>query len=228
MTAISVDDAIAGYIDHVSVERGLSANTVAAYKRDLARYSRWCRYIEIALVEEVDSHDVARFAASLRNPNANGVAEESILSASSAARVVVAVRSFHKFAVLEGWSPSDPAAEVAPPSIPRRLPKALPYASIEAMIGATQDPATAVGSRDRALLEVLYGTGTRISEVVGLDVDDVDLDASTVVVTGKGSKQRRLPFGEAALAALEAYLTRGRPALAAAGSAKRQPGAALF
>ena len=88
MTAISVDDAIAGYIDHVSVERGLSANTVASYKRDLARYSRWCRYIEIALVEEVDSHDVARFAASLRNPNANGVAEESILSASSAARVV--------------------------------------------------------------------------------------------------------------------------------------------
>ena len=170
MTAISVDDAIAGYIDHVSVERGLSANTVAAYKRDLARYSRWCRYIEIALVEEVDSHDVARFAASLRNPNANGVAEESILSASSAARVVVAVRSFHKFAVLEGWSPSDPAAEVAPPSIPRRLPKALPYASIEAMIGATQDPATAVGSRDRALLEVLYGTGTRISDVVGLSL----------------------------------------------------------
>ena len=166
----------------MSVERGLSANTVAAYKRDLARYSRWCRSIEIGLVEEVESQDVARFAASLRNPKANGVAEESTLSASSAARVVVAVRSFHKFAVLEGWSPSDPAAEVAPPSIPRRLPKALPYASIEAMIDATHDPATAVGSRDRALLEVLYGTGTRISEVVGLDVDDVDLDASTVVV----------------------------------------------
>ena len=228
MTTISVDDAIAGYIDHVSVERGLSANTVAAYKRDLARYLRWCRSIEIGLVEEVESSDVARFAASLRNPKANGVAEESTLSASSAARVVVAVRSFHKFAVLERWSPSDPAAEVAPPSIPRRLPKALPYASIEAMIDATHDPATAVGSRDRALLEVLYGTGTRISEVVGLDVDDVDLDASTVVVTGKGSKQRRLPFGEAALATLEAYLTRGRPALAAAGSTKRRPGAALF
>ncbi len=108
------------------MERGLSANTVAAYKRDLARYSRWCRSIEIALVEEIRSQDVARFAASLRNPKANGLAEESTLSASSAARVVVAVRSFHKFAVLEGWSPSDPAADVAPPSILDAYPRPCP------------------------------------------------------------------------------------------------------
>jgi integrase/recombinase XerD len=228
MSEIGVDAAIAGYLDHVSVERGLAVNTVSAYRRDLARYSRWCRSRAIEELDRITSADVASFAASLRNPRDSDLPEESALSASSAARVVVAVRSFHRFAVLEGWTASDVATDVAPPSIPRRLPKALPYASVEAMIEASGDPATTVGSRDRALLEVLYGTGTRISEVVGLDVDDVDLDTSTLLVTGKGSKQRRLPFGDAAHRALTDYLTRGRPALASAATGARRPGAALF
>jgi len=219
-----IRDAFSGYLDHVSVERGLAQNTVAAYRRDLDRYSRWLSAHSIDDVNAIAPSDVADFSASLRNPDPG----ERVLSASSAARVVVAVRSFHRFAALENWTTSDPAAEIAPPRIPRRLPKALPYTSIEKLIAAAGDPATALGARDRALVEVLYGTGTRISEVVGLDVDDVDLDAATVVVTGKGNKQRLLPLGGAAAGAIGDYLTRGRPALAQAATGKRRPGAALF
>ena len=224
MATPAIDDAIAGYVDHVSVERGLAANTIAAYRRDLGRYRRWLASRAIEDVNSIDSTDVADFAASLRNPDPG----ETALSASSAARVVVAVRSFHRFAALENWTRTDPAADIAPPQIPRRLPKALPYASIERLIEASGDPSTALGSRDRALIEFLYGTGTRISEVVGLDVDDVDLDSATVVVTGKGNKQRRLPLGGAASGAIADYLVRGRPVLAQAATGRRRPGAALF
>lgn len=218
-----------GYLDHVSVERGLAANTIAAYRRDLGRYGQWLGGRGIDNLRDVSTSDVADFAASLRNPDAaDRAGGASVLSASSAARVVVAVRSFHRFALLENWTSMDPAADVAPPTIPRRLPKALPYSSIEDLIEASGDPQTVVGARDRALIELLYGTGTRISEVVGLDVDDVDLEAATVVVTGKGNKQRRLPLGGAARSAIADYLSRGRPALAQAATGKRRPGAALF
>lgn len=220
----SIADAIAGYLDHVSVERGLARNTVAAYGRDLARYQRWLETRSIEGLAAIAPTDVADFSASLRQPGSG----ERELSASSAARVVVAVRSFHRFASVENWTTGDPTADIAPPQIPRRLPKALAYSSIERLIEAAGDPASAVGSRDRALVELLYGTGTRISEVVGLDVDDLDLDAATVLVTGKGSKQRLLPIGGAAHGAIEDYLTRGRPALAQAATGKRRPGAALF
>ena len=223
-TPPSIDEAIGGYLDHVSVERGLAANTVAAYRRDLSRYRRWLERRDIGELVSITATDVADFAASLRTTEDG----ERALGASSAARVVVAVRSFHRFAALEDWTAGDPAADIAPPQIPRRLPKALPYASIERLIDSAGDPATVIGARDRALVELLYGTGTRISEVVGLDVDDVDLDTATVVVTGKGSKQRRLPLGAAASGAIADYLTRGRPALAQAASAKKRPGAALF
>lgn len=226
MAPPTIDEAIAGYLDHVSVERGLARNTVAAYKRDLARYRRWLALRGIANLGEVTSLEVGDFAASLRD--GGDQANERALSASSAARVVVAIRSFHRFAALENWTPQDPAADVAPPAIPRRLPKALPYASIERLIEAAGDEATARGSRDRALVELLYGTGTRISEVVGLDVDDVDIETATVVVTGKGNKQRRLPLGGAASSAIANYLSRGRPALAQGAQGKRRPGAALF
>lgn len=232
MTPPSIADAVGGYLDHVSVERGLALNTVAAYRRDLERYRRWLTARSIDDLMAITPSDVADFAASLRNPDrgvrAGDRAGERALSASSAARVVVAIRSFHRFATLENWTSIDPAADIAPPQIPRRLPKALPYTSIERLIEAAGDPATAVGARDRALVELLYGTGTRISEVVGLDVDDVDLDTATVLVTGKGNKQRLLPLGGAAGGAIADYLTRGRPALAQAATGKRRPGAALF
>jgi integrase/recombinase XerD len=204
---------VTGYIDHVAVERGLSVNTVQAYSRDLRRYSGWCESRGLTNVDQVSGNDVSDFAVSLRHCDDHGPA----LSASSSARAVVAVRGFHKFGVREGWSVSDPCVDVQPSAIPTRLPKALSYSEISAILDAAGDLDTPTGLRDRALLELLYGTGTRISEAVGLDVDDLDFDHYTLQVTGKGNKQRRLPLGEYAAAALSAYLVRGRPVLATKG-----------
>jgi integrase/recombinase XerD len=141
------------------------------------------------------------------------------LRASSAARAVVAVRGFHRFAQLEGLTETDPAAEVKPPAQPQRLPKALPVSDVEALLSAAPAAGTPLALRDAALLEFLYGTGARISEAVGLDVDDLDLEAGLVRLTGKGSKQRIVPVGSYAGDACAAYLTRVRPVLAS--SARR-------
>ncbi len=157
-------------------------------------------------------NDIADFAGSMRRPGAPGA-----LAAASAARVVVSVRTFHRFVAREGMTSSDPARDVRPPAILRRLPKALPYDEVVALIDNAGDLETPAGLRDRALVELLYGTGTRVSEAVGLDVDDVDLETLTLVVTGKGDKQRILPLGECAADAISAYLVRGRPALAVKG-----------
>jgi len=161
----------------------------------------------------VTENDIADFAASLRH----GTADHPPLAASSASRAIVSVRSMHRFASREGISRSDPARYVRPPTIPRRLPKALPYAQVKALIDATGDDDSAAGLRDRALVEFLYGTGARVPEAVDLDVDDVDLETMSVVVTGKGSKQRILPLGQFAAVALDAYLVRGRPQFAVKG-----------
>ncbi len=202
-----------GYLDHIAVERGLSAHTVQAYGRDLRRYESWCASRGLLSVDQIGANDVSDFATSLRHEGDQGPA----LSASSAARGVIAVRGFHKFAVREGWIVGDPCVDVQPTAIPKRLPKALSYSEISAILDASGDLETAAGLRNRALLELLYGTGTRISEAVGLDIDDIDFDQRTLVVTGKGDKQRRLPLGEYASSALSDYLVRGRPALASRG-----------
>jgi len=202
-----------GYLDHIAVERGLSTHTVQAYGRDLRRYEGWCVARGLHDVAAIAPNDISDFAVSLRHADDHGPS----LSASSAARAVIAVRGFHKFAVREGWTMSDPCVDVRPTSIPKRLPKALSYEEISAVLAAAGDPDTVTGLRDRALLELLYGTGSRISEAVGLDIDDIDFDQRTLVVTGKGDKQRRLPLGEYAASALDDYLVRGRPALAVQG-----------
>lgn len=207
MAAPTIDAAVSAYLDHVAIERGLAVNTVAAYRRDLARYAAWCSQRRIEAITDVDESDVADFAGSLRG----------VLGPASAARVVVSVRSMHRFATLEGWTQTDPALHVHPPAIPSRLPKALPYEDIARLLAAAGDVETPAGLRDIALVELLYATGTRVSEAVGLDVDDLDLGERSVLVTGKGSKQRVLPLGEVAAGALEAYLVRGRPALVRAG-----------
>jgi integrase/recombinase XerD len=205
--------AVDGYLAHVAVERGLSAHTVSAYRRDLARYAAWCAERGLLDIDTITENDVADFAASLRS----SAGDARALGASSAARVTVAVRSFHKFAAVDGLAAADPARHVRPSRIPRRLPKALPYEQVTRLLAAAGNDETPDGLRDRALVELLYGTGTRISEAVGLDVDDLDLAGSTVVVTGKGNKQRLLPLGQPAVQALQAYLVRGRPALAVRG-----------
>ena len=202
-----------GYLDHIAIERGLSAHTVAAYRRDLGRYTAWCAQRGIASVDSVTANDISDFAISLRADGPSGAA----LSATSAARTVIAIRGFHRFALAEGLTSIDPAADVQPPRAGRRLPKALPYGDVERLLAAAGDPDQPTGLRDRALLEFLYGTGARISEAVGLAVDDVDLAAGIVTVIGKGDKQRRLPLGAVAASAIDAYLVRGRPGLAARG-----------
>ncbi len=197
----------------MTIERGLASNTVSAYTRDLARYELWCSDRGLTRIDAVTQNDVADFVASLRQETP----QRPALSASSAARTVVSVRSFHRFVTREGMTATDPARDVSPPTIPRRLPKALPYDQVAVLIENAGDIETPTGLRDRALVEFLYGTGTRISEVIDLDVDDVDLETMTVIVTGKGSKQRLLPLGEFAALAVDAYLIRGRPALATKG-----------
>ncbi len=206
--------AVRTYLDHLVVERGLAENTVKSYRRDLRRYVGFLAGRGVDDLGAVDESVVAEFLVHLRE----GDADHPPLAAGSAGRTVVAVRGFHRFAVRDGLTQGDPAAAVRPPAPAKRLPKALPVAEIERILEAASIPGTALALRDRALLELLYGCGARISEAVGLDVDDLSLETATVRLRGKGSKERLVPFGQMAAAALDAYLVRGRPALATAGS----------
>jgi integrase/recombinase XerD len=205
--------AVRTYLDHLAIERGLAANTLTSYRRDLRRYREFLASREIDDLDGVDEATVSAFLVRLRE----GDADHPALSSTSAARTVVAVRGFHKFAVSDGLASADPAAGVRPPSPAKRLPKALPLADVEAILSAAGSAGTALAMRDRALLEVLYGTGARISEAVGLDVDDLDTVDRTVLLRGKGGKERIVPVGSYAVDAVGEYLTRARPGLVAAG-----------
>jgi integrase/recombinase XerD len=197
------------YLDHLSVERGLASNSLLAYRRDLRRYRAYLQALDADRLTDVDESAVAGFLAGLRA----GDEEHPPLSASSAARTLVTVRGLHRFAVREGDSALDPARPVRPPTPPRRLPKALTVQQVEVLLETANPDGSARGLRARALLELLYGTGARISEAVGLDVDDVDREAGAVRLMGKGGKERVVPVGSYALAALDGYLASGRPAL---------------
>ena len=198
------------YLDHLAVERGLAKNTLSSYRRDLRRYLDFLAQHDRDDLSEVTEADVAAFLAVLRL----GDSEHPPLSASSAGRTIVAVRGFHRFAVREGKVDVDTAGAIRPPTPARRLPKAIAVEDVERLLEAAGAEGTPRAQRDRALLEVLYGTGARISEAVGLDIDDVDLDAGMVRLFGKGSKDRMVPLGSYAKAALERYLVLGRPTLA--------------
>jgi len=209
--------ALRTYLDHLAVERGLAGNTLSSYRRDLRRYSAFLDQAGVTDLEAVTEATVSAFLMHLRE----GDADHPPLSATSAGRTVVAVRGFHRFCVADGLAAADPAAGVRPPTPARRLPKALPLPDVEAILDAAGAAGTALALRDRALLEVLYGTGARISEAVGLDVDDLDRVDATVLLRGKGGKDRIVPIGTYALEAVDAYLTRSRPRLAALGSPER-------
>ncbi|MGI8666181.1 MAG: site-specific tyrosine recombinase XerD, partial [Jatrophihabitans sp.] len=200
---------VGAYLAHLAVERGSSANTLSSYRRDLRRYLDYLQASRISSLAEVDSATVGGFLAALRE----GDAEHPALSASSAARAVVAVRGLHKFGYADGQLSSDVARQVKPPAAPRRLPKAITVEEVERLLEAAGFDQTPLAVRDRALLELLYGTGARISEAVGLDIDDLDLTGKTVLLRGKGGKQRLLPLGSFAAKALAAYLVRVRPEL---------------
>ncbi len=208
-----VQRALRTYLDHLAVERGLAPNTLSSYRRDLRRYAAFLAGRGVSDLAHVGESSVSEFLMHLRE----GDADHPPLSAASAGRAVVAVRGFHRFAVRDGWAEADPAAGVRPPAPAKRLPKALPVAEIERILDAAGAPGTALALRDRALLELLYSTGARISEAVGLDVDDLDLTTRSVLLRGKGSKERVVPVGGPACEAVEAYLVRARRGLVAAG-----------
>jgi integrase/recombinase XerD len=214
----AVDRAITDYLQHMGVERGLAANTLSAYRRDLARYARHLANAGRQRPEEITRRDVTGFVQALSDGSDGG----SALGVRSAARTVVAVRGLHKFWALEGVTPADPASDVHPPMPGKRLPKAITVDEVTRILEAAGTD-TATGLRDRALLEFLYSTGARISEAVGLDVDDISLQGddepgpAIVRLFGKGSKERLVPLGSYGARALDAYLVRGRPLLAAKG-----------
>ncbi|EHK86642.1 site-specific tyrosine recombinase XerD [Saccharomonospora azurea] len=209
---LSPQQGVAAYLDHLRVERGTSRNTVDSYARDLRRYVRHLSEAGVAELRQVNHEHIVAFGVALRH----GDGDRPPLAPSSAARALSAVRGLHRFAHAEGWTGDDPARDVRPPSLARRLPRALPLDDVVRLLGTpTGEDARAL--RDRALLELLYSTGARISEAIGLDVDDVDRRERTVVLSGKGGRQRLVPVGCPALEALDAYLVRARPALAVKG-----------
>ncbi len=194
------------------MERGLSANTLASYRRDLRRYVDHLTARGLVAIGQVAESDVVAFLAALRE----GDDDHPALVASSAARAVSAVRGLHRFALREGVSGHDPANQVRPPRTLRRLPKAITVDDVERLIAASGPDESPLTFRNRALLEVLYGTGARISEAVGLAVDDIAA-ASQVVLRGKGGTTRIVPLGRYARSALDAYLVRARPQIASHG-----------
>jgi integrase/recombinase XerD len=199
------------FLDHLTVERGLAVNTIDAYRRDLARYVAFLGTRGVDEPARAGEPEIGAFVAHLsRSQYAPG----KPYRASSVARALAAVRSFHRFLVREGEAEDDPAEGITRPRVPRNLPRPLTVDEVAALVAAPADDGTPVSLRDRAILETLYGAGLRISELVNLDVDDVDVEEGSVRAIGKGSKERVVPVGRYAVKALQAYLVRGRPTLA--------------
>lgn len=200
------------YLRHLAIERGRAANTLAAYRRDLAAYLAYLGRCGIHDLDLVSATQVSQFGL---EPGAQGQR-----SAASVARALSSVRGFHRFCLDEGYTTADVSAETKPPKLPLRLPKAIGIEQVEALLEASggDDP---LALRDRALLELLYATGARVSEAVGLNVDDMLAADETDVVRlwGKGGKQRVVPLGSYARAAIDAYLVRARPGMSAKGPA---------
>jgi integrase/recombinase XerD len=208
------DRAVLGWLAHLDVERGAARNTLTSYRRDLRRYVAYLAARGVDDPRAVTEGHVTSFMAALRQGNADHVP----LTATSAARCLVAVRGLHRFLLLEGVTTQDPAADVRPPAAPKRLPKAISTSQVERLLEAASVGGTPSSLRDRALLEVLYGCGARISEAIGLDVDDIDTEGGAVRLLGKGGKERVVPVGSFARAAVEEYLVRARPGFAVRGA----------
>ncbi|KAB1865102.1 site-specific tyrosine recombinase XerD [Microbacterium algeriense] len=207
---MQLERALDAYLRHVTVERGLSAHTIAAYRRDLEGYRAWLDAEGIADTAEVTPAVIDRFVA-------ERASAEPPPASTSLARLQSSVRGWHRFLAREGIEADDPSGRLRPPKAPRRLPKALTIDQVERLLAApsAEEP---LGIRDRALLELLYATGARVSEAIGLDVDDLS-HGDVLRLRGKGSKERIVPVGSYARAAVDAYLTRVRPGLAATGRA---------
>jgi integrase/recombinase XerD len=195
------------YLRHLSVERGLSKNTLSAYKSDLSRYLTHLETLSLDAIT-VNSNHLSDFSAELVTQG---------LKASSNARILAAVRGFHRFLVLENLRSDDPTVKLRPPKLAQRLPKSLTQDQVIALLKVSgpepEDESTdLIRLRDRAILELMYSTGTRVSEVVELDLDEVN-DSGLLRVRGKGSKERIVPIGTFAARSVDAYLVRSRPSL---------------
>ena len=209
MVAIALPQHASRYIDYVRVERGLSRHSIAAYERDLAVYGRYLAHLGTDDPLGASEEDLAGFVAWLRDQTTPA---GKPYASSTVARTLVSVRGLHRFLVREGLAGSDPSIELSGPRPKRPLPKALRLEQVERLLASPTgvDP---VALRDRAMLELLYAAGLRITELVDLDVDDVDLAARSVRCFGKGRKERIVPIGKVAAAAVDAWLVRGRPAM---------------
>lgn len=205
----------------LAVERGLAENSLSAYRRDLRRYASYLRAHGLTDAALVDESTVSAYVDELKAARDDDGRPR--YAPSSIARALVAVRSFHRFCLEEGLVDEDPSEEVGAPRVPQGIPKALTEDEVEALLGAVvgDDPRAL---RDRAILETLYATGVRISELVGLDRRDLDFDGALLRVLGKGDKERVVPIGRSARAALEDYLARGRPELERPVTRTRVPG----
>ena len=203
-----VDD----YLRHLSIERGLSKNTIAAYRRDLSSYLGYLEKQGIFEASSITENQITGYLAAISEPG--------ILSANSVARMLAGVRGLHRFWLFESITTGDPSSMVKPPKLPKRLPKAITILEIEKLIEASGPDPTKLDTgepdlarlRDRAILELLYATGARISELTALNLDDL-VDPTMIRLFGKGSKERMVPVGSFAQRALEVYLVRARPVL---------------
>jgi integrase/recombinase XerD len=207
-----LDGLLAEHDSWLRVERGLAPNSLAAYRRDLRRYGDYLRRRGVTSdVAAVDERVVAGYVEELQQARTDEGLRR--YKESSIARALAAVRSFHRFCVEEGLLDDDPSGDVGAPRVPQGIPKALTEAEVDALLGAVPGDGPRP-QRDRAILELLYAGGLRISELVGLDLGDADLYDGLVRVMGKGSKERVVPLGRSAREAVGDYLTTGRPQLA--------------
>ncbi len=212
------------YLDVLRVERGLAPNTVLSYRRDL---NRCCHYLTVRGMTQVQAVDSAALEAWVQALH-TGDAEHPPLSAASVCRAVAAARGWFSFLLREGLVLTDPSATVKSAGVALRLPKAISVDSALALMATAAAQPAPLGLRDSALVELLYGTGARISEVVGLDVDECDLTVATVRLLGKGNKQRVVPLGRYAVQAVQTYLHKARPVLLARSRKQAGAGAPLL
>jgi len=203
------------FLRHLRVERGLAGSTVEAYGRDLRTYRRFLAERGVPSVGDATSGDVEAFVVWLRERRR---ADGGPFAERSSARAVIAVRGLYRYLRAEEDAAGDPAAAVAAPSVGRSLPRPLSVADVARLLDRIGD-AQVADLRDRAALELMYGAGLRISETTGIDLDDVDPSERLVTVRGKGDRERIVPFGEPAARAVDAWLVRGRPSVAARGPA---------
>lgn len=213
---MSLHRQIEAYLRHLTIERGMAKNTLAAYSRDLKRYEEYLSSFGVISPDEITKQQVSAFGEQL--------VTKFGLKASSVARVLSGVRGLHRFWLMEQVTANDVSATIKPPNPAKRLPKAISLGEVEKLLAASgPDPGDEaaialdpIKVRDRALLELLYATGGRVSEIVNLDLDDL-IDKALLRLFGKGSKERVVPVGSYAQRAIENYLVRVRPTLASAG-----------